>query len=90
MATRGGYVMEHRLVMAEHLGRMLTTREVVHHKPVSQGGSGQKDDNRIENLVLMAKPDHDRLPKERRNAIPCPHCGGMIGTSNAVRVAVAL
>jgi hypothetical protein len=41
-------------VMAEHLGRPLTKAEVVHHKLVSEGGSGRKDDNRIENLLLFS------------------------------------
>lgn len=49
----GRYALEHRLVMAEHVGRMLRPEEVVHHKTKAEGGSGCKDDNRIENLVLF-------------------------------------
>jgi len=54
MADSRGRILEHRLIMANHLGRILKKEEVVHHKLECEGGTGEVDDNRIENLLLFS------------------------------------
>lgn len=49
-ADKRGYILEHRYVMEQVLGRQLRTFESVHHI------NGVRHDNRPENLELWARP----------------------------------
>lgn len=54
MADKRGYVLEHRLVIAQSLGRCLTPREIVHHKGVRHSDAKNRSDNLEDNLELTA------------------------------------
>jgi len=53
--TADGYVLEHRLVMEDKIGRFLEKDEVVHH--INHNVS----DNRILNLMLINKAKHNTI-----------------------------
>jgi len=55
MGHKTGYILEHRLIIAQHLGRCLLDEEVVHHI------NGDKQDNQIGNLELLPN-DASHLP----------------------------
>ena len=54
-ANRRGYIFEHTFIVEDKLGRYLYHHEECHHL------NGIKDDNRPENLVVLAKGDHTRV-----------------------------
>jgi len=72
-ATKNGYVLHHRVVVENHLGRLLNPSEVVHHI------NEDKKDNRIENLELMDAKDHVRYHAVQKGrlwaTLKCPCCG---------------
>ena len=71
-ATKHGYVLHHRIVMENFLGRLLTSDEVVHHK------NGNRKDNKIENLKLMHRKEHIHFHSNKRGRkyclLRCPNC----------------
>lgn len=71
--SHGKWVLEHRHVMEAHLGRKLASREHVHHI------NGIKDDNRVQNLEVLAIEEHSALhasPKmiDKWVTATCAHC----------------
>lgn len=53
-ANNSGYVLKHRYVMEQYIGRYLSSDEHVHHC------NEDKSDNSIENLELMLHREHMR------------------------------
>ena len=60
-AYSDGYVFEHRIIIESKLKRMLKPEEEVHHI------DGDKENNRIDNLLLTTRAEHTRLHHKQRS-----------------------
>ncbi len=54
-ANNRGYVLRYRYVMEQHLGRVLSPDETIHHK------NGNSLDDSLANLEVLSRSDHARL-----------------------------
>ena len=70
-----GYVLLHRVLLENHLGRLLNSNEIVHHV------NENKRDNSIENLQIMNSSQHARLHMQKKGktmlSLQCPLCGSI-------------
>lgn len=69
-ANKHGYVLEHRVKMENHLGRLLTKNELVHHinhNPL---------DNRIKNLKVVSYKEHRSYHGKKATIVDliCGYC----------------
>lgn len=71
-ATKHGYVLAHRVIIENHLGRILNKNEVVHHK------DGNKKNNNIDNLEVLDIVKHSRMHSNKHGhqmvKLKCPWC----------------
>ena len=70
-ANKFGYVLLHRLIVENFLGKILKDDEIVHHKDEN------KKNNDPSNLQVMDKRDHSRLHAKKGRAflqLTCPNC----------------
>lgn len=70
-ATKKGYVLLHRVLKENELGRLLDDDEIVHHV------NNDKKDNRAKNLVVMNGKEHNRLHSTTGRTLEeykCPEC----------------
>lgn len=64
LASDSGKLYEHTYIMCQHIGRKLTTNEVVHHI------DRDRSNNKLENLLLLTKEEHGLLHWLEREYLP--------------------
>lgn len=62
-ANNSGYILKSRYIMERKIGRFLETNEEVHHI------NGNKFDDREENLTILSKSDHAKLPRIKQRKL---------------------
>ena len=62
--SKKGYIREHRLVMEEHLERLLEKDELVHHI------DGDTLNNSIDNLMVVSDKEHRQIHSRLPQTIP--------------------
>lgn len=70
--TKNNYVLHHRVVMENHLGRLLHSFEIVHHK------DDNKHNNDLSNLEVLSRSAHASLHGKSKGrkyvTLKCPSC----------------
>lgn len=70
--TKNNYVLLHRVIMENHINRLLLPTEIVHHIDEN------KFNNDISNLRLMDSKEHNRMHSNKGRSIAyltCANCG---------------
>lgn len=67
-----GMVMAHRIIIENHIGRLLDSDEVVHHL------DGDTKNNNVDNLIVLSRSDHAKLHRLEHGRkfveLKCPWC----------------
>ena len=69
------YRLEHRWIIEQKIGRILTRNEVVHHK------NGNKLDNRLKNLEIMSRKAHSTMHQQQKKRNTHGHFLGTAATT---------
>jgi len=68
----GKWIREHRYLIEQKIGRKLRKDEIVHHK------NFKKRDNRLRNLELMTRTEHNKIHHPKENNYRCKNCGKVV------------